>query len=66
MTKRARLNRVLAVILVLWGGGIVVSGLSSGLPSGDSAYGAGQLAGFGFEFVLVAAGLWTLLKKQPS
>jgi hypothetical protein len=66
LTKRARLNRVLAVVLVLWGGGIVVSGFSNGLPSADSAYGAGRLAAFGFGFVLVAAGLWTLLKKQPS
>ena len=66
MTKRAGLNRALAVVLVLWGGGVVVSGLARGLPSGDSAYSAGQLAAFGFGFILVAAGLWTLLKKHPS
>jgi len=66
VSTRARLNRILAVILVLWGAGLVVSGFARGLPSGDSAYGAGQVSAFGFGFVLVAAGLWTLLKKHPS
>jgi hypothetical protein len=66
MTKRARVNRVLAVVLVLWGGGIVISGFSRGLPSADSAYSAGQLAAFGFGFILVAAGLRTLLNKHDG
>ena len=66
MARRSRLNRVLAVVLVLWAGGIVISGLVRGLPSGDGAYGAGQLAAFGFGFVLVASGLWALLGKRAG
>jgi len=64
VTRRAKLNRVL-LSFSSWRG-IVISGLSNGLPSRNSAYGAGHLAAFGFGFVLVAAGFWTLLKKHPS
>jgi hypothetical protein len=66
MTTRARINRVLAVILVLWGGAMVLSGFTRGVPSADSAYSAGQLTAFILGFVMVAAGLWTLLRKRPS
>jgi hypothetical protein len=61
MSKRARLNRILGVIFILWGGAIVISGIAKGLPSGSSAYGAGQLTAFGFGFVMVAVGVWTLV-----
>jgi hypothetical protein len=66
MSSRARLNRVLAVILVLWGGGIVISTLARGVPSAESAYSAGRLTAFVFGFVLVAAGVRALVKKHPS
>jgi hypothetical protein len=61
MSKRARLNRIFAVIFILWGGGIAISGIVKGLPSGSTAYGAGQLTAFGFGFVMVAVGVWTLV-----
>lgn len=66
MSSRGKLNRVLAVVLVLWGGGMVVSGLVRGVPSGESAYGAGQLAAFGFGFLVLAVGLWTLFKRSGA
>jgi hypothetical protein len=61
ISKRARLNRIFAVIFILWGGGIAISGIVRGLPSGSTAYGAGQLTAFGFGFVMVAVGVWTLV-----
>jgi hypothetical protein len=69
MTGRERLNRVLAIVLVVWGAGMVVSGLAKGAPSADSAYSAysgGQMMAFVLGFVCVGAGLWTLFKKRPS
>lgn len=60
MSKRARLNRIFAVIFIVWGGAIIVSGLTRGLPSGSTAYGAGQLTAFFFGFVMVGVGVWTL------
>ena len=61
MSKRARLNRIFAVIFILWGGAIVISGIARGLHSGGTAYGAGQLTAFGFGFLMVAVGVWTLV-----
>jgi uncharacterized membrane protein len=66
MTGRERLNRVLAIVLVVWGAGMVVSGLAKGAPSADSAYSGGQMMAFVLGFVCVGAGLWTLFKKRPS
>jgi hypothetical protein len=66
MTTRDKVNRLLAVVLVVWGGGMVLSGFARGLPSADGAYGAGQLAAFVFGFVMVIAGLRTLLSRRPS
>jgi hypothetical protein len=66
MSNRARLNRVLAVVLVVWGGGIVISTLVRGIPSAESAYSAGRLTAFIFGFVLLAAGVRALVKKHPS
>jgi hypothetical protein len=60
MSTRARLNRIFAVIFILWGGAIIVSGIARGLPSGKTAYGAGQLTAFLFGFVMVGVGVWTL------
>jgi hypothetical protein len=66
MTGRERLNRVLAIVLVVWGAGMVVSGLAKGAPSVDSAYSGGQLMAFVLGFVCIGAGLRTLVKKRPS
>jgi hypothetical protein len=66
MTTRDNVNRVLAIVLVVWGGGMVLSGFVRGLPSADDAYSAGQLAAFVLGFVMVIAGLRTLLRKRPS
>jgi Zn-dependent protease with chaperone function len=60
MSKRARLNRIFAIIFVVWGGAIITFGVAKGVPSGDTAYGAGQLVGFGFGFVILTTGVWSL------
>ncbi len=61
MTTRARLNRIFAFLFLLWGGALIGSGIAKGLPSADTAYGAGQLAAFFFGFLLVAVGGRTLV-----
>jgi hypothetical protein len=60
MSKRRRLNRIAAVVFILWGSAIIIFGMARGLHSGGTAYGAGRLAGFGFGFVILTAGVWGL------
>jgi hypothetical protein len=61
MSRRDRVNRILAVIIVLWGGGLIGTGLARGFSAGN-AYEAGQLAAFVFGFVLVGVGIATLVR----
>jgi hypothetical protein len=63
VTTRARLNRILAIILVLWGGALVGAGIARGLSAGN-AYEAGRLGAAVFGVVLVAVGLRSLLGLQ--
>jgi hypothetical protein len=58
--KRTRLNRIAAVVFVLWGSAIIIFGMARGLHSGGTAYGAGRLVGFGFGFVILTVGVWSL------
>ena len=61
-------NRVLGVIGILWGGGIVAHWLLAG-PSavGSGAYAAGyqtgQCIGLGLGIAMCAAGLYAILRK---
>ncbi len=56
MTK----NTILGVVGVLWGGGMIVRGLASGVPAPTSSYGTGAFVAFLFGIALFAAGARTL------
>jgi hypothetical protein len=60
VTTRARLNRILAIILVLWGGALVGTGIARGFSAGN-AYEAGKLGASVFGLVLIAAGIRSLV-----
>lgn len=62
MSKRATLNRIAAVVLTLWGALIV----ARGLPSGGGAYGAGQRAAYVFGFLMIAGGIWALMRMNGA
>jgi hypothetical protein len=55
-------NLVLAIILTIWGAGIVLRGLFGDGLSGGGSYGTGQFAAFLFGFVMVGAGVRFLVK----
>ena len=58
-------NKVLGWIAIVWGGLVLLSGLTKLLSGGVGvgAYGAGQLTGILFGGVLCAVGVYTLCKK---
>jgi len=55
-------NRVVGLIGVLWGGGILVSSFLRSGPAGGSAYQSGQTAGYIFGAILFGAGLFYLIR----
>ncbi|MFM7976611.1 MAG: hypothetical protein ACKO8U_16190, partial [Pirellula sp.] len=55
-------NRIFGLIGVLWGGGIIVSGLVRGGSQGAGAYQLGQTAGFVFGGLLFVVGLFYLIR----
>src|SRR5205823_2379616 len=55
-------NRIVGSICVLWGGAVVAYSLTKGGPQGQGAYTAGQTAGTVFGVVLLAVGLYYLVK----
>jgi hypothetical protein len=57
-------SKGLGVIGVLWGGGLVISALTKGVPAPTSSYGTGAFIGFLFGVALFAAGIWTLAMRQ--
>lgn len=57
-------NRIFGAIGIIWGGGIIVSAFMRGGPQGQGAYAAGQLGGFLFGGLLLAAGLYALFKSS--
>ena len=62
-------NRVFGLIGVLWGGGVLISGLSGGGPQGSGAYQSGQTAGFALGGLLLVVGLFYLIRgsgKTPE
>jgi len=62
-------NRILGLIGVLWGGGVVLSGIMRGIPEGHNAYQAGQIGGLIFGALLFLVGLYYLIKggqKKPN
>jgi hypothetical protein len=54
-------NKILGVIGVLWGGGLIVSALVHGIPMPGSSYGTGAFVGFLFGIALFAAGARALV-----
>jgi hypothetical protein len=57
-------NKILGVIGVVWGGGLLVSALTKGVPVPTSSYGTGAFVGFLFGVALLAAGVWTLASRH--
>ena len=56
---------VLAGVCVVWGGGIVLTGLVEGISSPlDGAYQAGRFGGYLFGGALVLVGARTLLNSR--
>ena len=56
-------NVILGTIGVLWGGGMIISGLGNAASSESGAYAAGSLTASVFGAALLAAGSWTLIKR---
>jgi hypothetical protein len=48
---------ILAIVITVWGAGIVLRGLLGEGLDGSGAYGGGQMAAFLFGFVMFGAGL---------
>ncbi|MDQ3821589.1 MAG: hypothetical protein M3362_28455 [Acidobacteriota bacterium] len=60
-------KRLLGVIAVVWGAGILAFGLmNGGGTKGSGAYGAGQTAGLIFGVALLMAGIYNLAKSPNS
>jgi hypothetical protein len=60
-------NRLIGVIGVLWGAGILLFGLlSGGQAQVKGAYAAGQSVGWLFGLVLLLAGLYHLAKSPKK
>ncbi len=55
-------NRVFGGIGVVWGGGILLSGLLRGLPSGGGAAAAGATVGLLMGVLFLGAGLFYLIR----
>ncbi len=53
---------ILAIVITVWGAGIVLRGLLGDGVSGSGAFGGGQTAAFVFGFAMVAAGVRELVK----
>jgi hypothetical protein len=58
------IKKIVAVIAVIWGAGILVSFLLNLNRAGGGAYGAGQMIGLAFGVLLLAAGLYALLAPK--
>jgi hypothetical protein len=59
-------NLIVAVAAVLWGGAIVISGLTGGIATGSGSYAAGSVAAFVVGIVLLLAGSRVLIKRARS
>jgi hypothetical protein len=59
-------NTIVRVVLLVSGGGVVVSGLLKGVSAPETAYGAGAFTAFLFGFLLLCAGGWTLSRGRRS
>jgi hypothetical protein len=57
-------NTILGIIGVLWGGGLIISALTKGVPAPTSSYGTGAFIGFLFGIALFAVGTWTLAARR--
>jgi len=56
-------NKILGLIGVLWGGGILVSAFLRDAPGGSNAYAAGHTAGLVFGGLLFLVGAYYLFKR---
>jgi hypothetical protein len=52
---------ILGAIGVVWGGGVLLASWLRGGPSGQGAYGAGQVVGLIFGVLLLVAGAYALV-----
>jgi hypothetical protein len=59
-------NTILAIIAVLWGVAMIISGLAKGIPTPTSSYGAGGFAAFLFGIALFSAGGWALHRRRSQ
>lgn len=57
-------KKIVAVIAVLWGAGILVSSLLRFNRVEGGTYGTGQMAGLAFGVLLLGAGLYALLASR--
>ncbi len=55
-------NLILAIILTLWGSGIVLRRLFADVEVGSGGYAAGQNIAFMLGFVMIGAGVMALVK----
>ncbi len=57
-------KKIVAIIAVLWGAGILLSFILGFNRQGEGGYGAGQLVGLIFGILLLASGLYALLASR--
>ena len=54
---------MLGVIAVLWGGGIIASGITNGAAAETGPYAAGSFAASALGGALLVAGSWALISR---
>ena len=59
-------QRVLGMIVIVWGAGIIAYSLYYGGPQGEGAYFSGQMAGWVFCVLLIVVGLFYVLRKDKG
>ena len=59
------MRKLLPLIAVIWGGGVIVYGISKGL-SGSGSYAAGQVAAMLFGVVLVVVGVRSFTRRSGN
>ena len=56
-------NKILGIIGILWGGGILASAFLRDAPAGSDAYAAGHTAGLVFGGLLFLVGAYHLFRR---
>jgi len=59
-------NRILSVIVLVWGSALLIKRVIVGAPNGSAAYQSGATAAYVVAGIMVIAGAYGLLKKPKQ